>query len=158
MSQTTYEGKTKVYFCPSIADTEAPTLAEIAAGTNFSPAVVKDGISFPSGQNMVDSATINEVFDSQRVGSWGGAPLGLTMQRDDEDETDTYDFIQYGLEGFIVILPFTPAAPQAGDKCSVWPVEAHEPTLQNPAANTMQRFNATFAVTSEPAMRAVVAA
>jgi len=156
MSRTVYEGNNKVVFCPSVADKDAPTVAELGAATVWTPFISKDGITVPSTQNMVDSATIEDVFDAQQVGSWGGGPLTLSMFRDDTDETDCYDMIEYGLEGFIVISRF--GAPIAGSKVEVWPVEAHEPTLMQSAANTMQKFNASFAVTSAPSMRAVVAA
>lgn len=156
MSRTVYEGKNKVYFLPACTDTEAPTLAEISAGKNLTRFVSKDGISVPNTQNMVDSATIEDVYDAQQVGSWGGGPLVLTMFRDDDDETDSYDLITYGLEGFILISRFGPAI--TGAKVEVWPVEAHEPTMMQSAANEMQKFNAAFAVTAEPAMRAEVVA
>lgn len=155
MSRTVYEGKNKVYYLPACANTAAPTTVEIAAGTNLTPYITKDGITVPSTQNMVDSATIEDVFDAQQVGSWGGGPLTLTMFRDDDDETDSYDLIEYGLEGFILISRFE--TPIATSKVEVWPVEAHEPTIQQSAANEMQKFTAAFAVTSEPSMRAVVA-
>jgi hypothetical protein len=155
MARTVSEGKVKVYFCPAVADIEAPTEGEINAGTNLTPYVAKDGVDTPANQNMVDSATIEEAFDAQRVGSWGGS-VTLTMFRDDEDETDSYDLITYGLAGFLVISRF--GAPEAGSPVEVYPVEAHQPTTVPTSANAMQRFTAPFAVTSEPAMRAVVAA
>jgi hypothetical protein len=156
MSRTVYEGKNKVIYCPAVADIQAPTEAEIGAGTDLSPFVTKDGISVPNAQNMVDSATIEDTFDAQQVGSWGGGPVTLTMFRDDTDETDSYDLIEYGLEGYLVISRF--GAPVASSKVEVWPVEFHEPTLMQSAANEMQKFSAAAAVTGSPAMRAVVAA
>lgn len=156
MSRTVYEGNVKVLFAATVASKTAPTVANIAAAIELTPFITKDGVSVPSTQNMVDSATIEDVFDAQRVGSWGGGPLTLTMFRDDEDETDSYDLIEYGLEGFLIISRF--GDPIVGSKVEVWPVEAHEPTLMQTGANEMQKFSAAFAVTSAPAMRAVVAA
>lgn len=155
MSRLVHEGNTKVRFATSIANTSAPTVAEWNAATNLTPFITKDGVQVPSNQNMVDSANIDEVFDAQRVGSWGGG-LTLTMFRDDTDESDSYDLVTYGAEGYIIISRF--GAPVAGSQVEVYPVEAHEPVLANTAANEMQRFTAMFAVTSEPKMRAVMAA
>lgn len=156
MSRTVYEGNVKVHYVPTIASIAAPTTTEIAAGVNLSPFITKDGVSVPNAQNMVDSATIEDVFDAQRVGSWGGGALSLTMFRDDTDEEDSYELIEYGLEGFILISRF--GAPIATSVVEVWPVEAHQPTLMQTAANEMQKFTAAFAVTSTPALAAVVAA
>lgn len=154
MSRTVYEGKNKVFFVETIANKQAPTVAEIAAGTALTPFITKDGISVPSNQNMVDSATVADVFDAQQAGSWGGGPLVLTMFRDSIDETDSYDLIVYGLRGFIIISRFGAVAD--GSPVEVWPVEAHEPTMLPSAANTMQKFTAAFAVTGPPALRATV--
>jgi len=156
MSRTVYEGNTKVYYAPAVADKDAPTEAEIGAGSDLTPFITKDGVSVPNAQNMVDSAGLDEIYDAQQVGSWGGGALTLTMFRDDDDETDSYDFIEYGLEGFLIVSRFGPAV--ATSKVEVWPVEFHEPTLMQTAANEMQKFTAAAAVTSAPSMRAVVAA
>ena len=157
MSRTVYEGNVKVYYVPTIADTDVPTVAEvITAGTALTPYITKDGVAVPNGQNMVDSATIEDTFDAQRVGSWGGGPLTLTMFRDDTDETDSYELITYGLEGYIVISRF--GTPVATDTIEVWPVEAHQPTLMQSASNEMQKFSAAFAVTAAPTFDAVLTA
>jgi len=154
MSRTVYEGNNKVWFVPTITNTSAPTMVQINAGTELTPFITKDGISVPNGQNMVDSATINDTYDAQRVGSWGGGPLTLTMFRDDTDESGSLELITYGLEGFIVISRFGTIG--IGDKVEVWPVEAHQPTLMQSAANEMQKFSAAFAVTGPPKLAAVV--
>lgn len=157
MSRTVYEGNTKVHFAPTIANINAPTMVELAAGTDFTPFTTKDGVNTPSTQNMVDSASINETFDAQRVGSWGG-PVTLTMFRDDTDESDGWDAITRGLEGFLVIGRFSPDGIGTGDKVEVYPVEAHQPVTLPSAGNEMQRFTAQFAVTSQPDLDATVVA
>lgn len=154
MSRTVYEGNNKVWYVPTIASKSAPTMVELAAGKDFTPYVTKDGIAVPNGQNMVDSATINDIYDAQEPGSWGGGPLTLTMFRDDTDETNSYDFITYGLRGYLVIGRFGTIG--IADKVEVWPVAAHQPTLMQSAANEMQKFTAAWAVTGQPTMNAVM--
>lgn len=156
MSRLVYEGNTKVRLLVSIASgTLVPTAAECTAGKDLTPFITKDGIAVPNSQNMVDSATINDVFDAQRVGSWGGGPLVLTMFRDDTLETNGWDAITYSLDGFLVISRRTGLF-TAGSKVEVWPIEAHQPVMQNTAANEMQKFTAAFAVTATPNLNAVV--
>lgn len=157
MGRTVSEGNVKVVFCPTVASAAAPTVANITAGTNLSPFITKDGIKTPDGQNMVDSATIEDTFDAQEVGSWGGAPLELTMYRDDTDD-DAWELCVYGTRGFIVIGRNSPTGIAAADVVEVYPVAMHNPVMMSPAANEMQRFVEKFAVTSAPEMAAVVAA
>lgn len=153
MSRTTYEGKTKVYFATSVASITAPTTANISGATNLTPFITKDGVSVPNTQNMVDSATIEEVFDAQTVGSWGGGALELTMFRDDAADT-AWNLIVYRTTGFLIISRF--GAPIAGSKVEVWPVQMHAPIPQATAANEMQKFTAAFAVTAAPELKATV--
>jgi hypothetical protein len=155
MARTAHEGKVKVYFATTVASKTAPTIANITAATNLSPFIPRDGVSVPSNQNMVDSNTIEEIFDAQVVGSWGGGPLELTMYRDDTSDT-AYNLVQYGTSGYIIISRF--GTPVVGSKVEVWPVQMHEPTPTPTAQNEMQKFTAAFAVTAAPAMRATVAA
>ena len=156
MARTPYDENVKVFFCETIVDRDAPTEAEIGAGIDWTPFLTKDGVNVPNAQNMVDTGGIDTSYDAQQVGTWGGAPLVLTMFRDDTDETDSYDSITYRDRGFVVISRF--GVPESGGRVEVWPVEAHEPTLQQTAGNEAQKFTAAFAVTDAPSMRAVVAA
>lgn len=157
MSRVVYDGKVKVYYAPAIASVADPTIAEFTtAGTDLTPYITKDGVSVPATQNLVDVGGIDDVYNPEIVGTWGGGPLELTMFRDDADETDAYDLIVYGTKGFIVISRF--GTPVAADIVEVWPVEMHEPTLMASAKDEAQKFKAAFAITAEPLMRAVVAA
>lgn len=158
MARLVYEGRTNVYWLTTVANTSAPTVAEITAGTELTDFVSKDGVAVNINTNNVDSATIAEVFDSQVVGSYG-ADLQLTMFRDDTADT-AWELCVYGTSGYLVIDRFNVSGslPAATDKVEVWAVEMHQPAPQNSAANTQQRFIEKFAVTAAPKLAAVVAA
>lgn len=155
MAGAVSDGNVKVTWVPTIADIQAPTVSEISAGTPI-PRITKDGVNPPQNQNTVDGAGIDDTYDSENVGTWGGGPFELTIFRDDTDETDTYDLFVYGLTGFLVIGRFG-SNDTSSDKVEVWPAESHEPVLMQTATNEKQRFQVSFAITSEPALRAVVA-
>lgn len=159
MSSKPFEEYTNVIFCTTIASIAAPTVAEIAAGDDLTTFITKDGLTTPSNQNMVDSATISTRFDAQRVGSYGG-PINLTMKRDDDDAVDPFELLAWGDEGFMVIRRLVPYATSfaAGQRVEVYPVEAHNPIMAGSAANEEQRFSQQFAVTSTPNEHGVVAA
>lgn len=156
MPKIPYEKYTRVYFLNTVANIAAPTVAEITAGVYLSPFVTKDGVQTPNSQNFIDSADITSNYDSQEPGSYGGAPVNLTMFRDGTTDT-AWNLVQYGTRGFLVIARRSTDTPVAGDKVEVWPVAMHEPVMQNTAANEMQKFTAGFAVTSTPNTRATVA-
>lgn len=156
MSRTAHEGNTKVYFAPTISSKTNPTLVQITAGTLLTPFITKDGVEVPNNQNMVDSATIDETFDAQEPGSWGGGPLTLTMFRDSVTASDTaWTLCVYGTRGFIVIS--RRGVPIVGGKVEVYPVAMHTPVMLSTSANEMQKFREVFAVTSSPEMNATVA-
>lgn len=158
MSRYVHEGNTKVAFVTTIAAKAAPTVAELGAGTELSSLLTKDGLQVPDTQNMVDSSTLSDTFDAQRVGSWGGS-LSLTGFRDDTSD-DFWDLAVYGTEGYIVVRRGVAydTAWTAAQKVEVYPVELHEPVPNATAANEEARFTVACAVTGEPAKRAVVAA
>lgn len=157
MARLVYEGRTNVYWATTITNPAAPTVAEIGAATDITGFITKDGVAVNINTNNVDSATIEEIFDAQVVGSYG-ADLQLTMFRDDTADT-AWDLCVYGTNGYVVIDRFNDAGdePLAGDVVEVWPAQMHQPAPQNSAANTQQRFIESFAVTAAPELAAVVA-
>lgn len=157
MARTQHEGNTKVYWVVTLTSKTAPSLAQITAGTLLTPFITKDGVDVPNNQNMIDSATIDETFDAQEPGSWGGGPLTLTMYRDSVAANDTaWNLCVYNTRGYIVIS--RRGVPIVGSKVEVFPAAMHTPVMLATAANEMQKFREVFAVTSTPEMNATVAA
>ena len=157
MARLVYEGRTNVYWATSIANKNAPTVAEITAAVNLTNFVTKDGVALNTATNNVDSATIAEVFDAEDVGSYGSG-LELTMFRDDTADT-AWNLCVYGTSGFLILdrVRASGVLPSVGHKVEVYPARMHVPAMQNSAANTQQRFTEKFAVTSTPADKATVA-
>lgn len=157
MARYVHEGNTKVSWVPTIADISAPTVAELTAGTDLSTLLTKDGLSLPDSQNMVDSSTLADTFDAQRVGSWGGS-ITLTGFRDDTNDT-LWDLAVYGTEGYLVVrrgLAYDTAWAASQD-VEVYPAEMHEPVPNATGANEEARFTLALAVTGQPNKRAAVA-
>ena len=158
MARYVHEGNTKVAFVPTIADTDAPTVAELGAGTDLSELLTKDGLQTPDTQNMVDSSTLADTFDAQVVGSWGGS-ITLTGFRN-QGADDLWDLAVYGTNGYLVVrrgIPYDTAWTAAQD-VEVYPIEMHEPVPNQTGANEEVRFTLACAVTGQPSKRAVVAA
>ena len=161
MTRYANDGMITVRHVPSVANKAAPTVAEINAGTDLTPHMTKDGLTVPSGQNMVDDSNLNEVFDAQVVGSYGG-PISMTMKRNNgAGGTDTaWNLITYGLAGYLVVRRGIASATAfaASQAVEVYPVQYHEPVMMQTATNEQARFTAQAAVTSAPSLKAVVAA
>lgn len=160
MPRYVHEGNTKVAYVTTIADIDAPSAATLTAGTDISRLLTKDGLTTPDSQNMVDSSTLADTFDAQRVGSWGGS-ISLTGFRDSVDaEDDLWNLAVYGTEGYLVIrrgLPYDTAWAAAQD-VEVYPIEFHEPVMNATGANEEARFTVGCAVTGQPNKRATTAA
>lgn len=159
-----YEGQTRVALvprlpAPGIADISAPTTTELndSGVVDLSVLLTKDGLNTPQNQNMVDSATLAETFDSQLVGSWGGA-MELTCFRDRASDLAWNTFV-YGDEFFLVIRRGVDydTAWANGQDVEVYPIQSHQPIMQPSAPNEQQRFTVSCAVTEQPDLKATVA-
>lgn len=160
MARHPYEERTRVYWVSSISNKNAPTVAELNAGTDLSCFLTKDGLKEPTNQNMVPAGALCERFDAERVGSFGG-PVTLKCFRDDIDaDDDAWNLFVYGTNGYLAIRsgPTHGTAWTAAQKVRVYPAEMHEPVMNDAAGNAMQTFNETLAVTAQPALKATVAA
>ena len=157
MARQVSEGRTNVYWCTTVANKAAPTVAEITAGTSLAGFTSKDGLQVNINGNKVDSATLAETFDAQVAGSWG-ADVTLTMFRDNATDT-AWNLSVYGTNGFLVIDRFRLAGvlPSAGNKVEVYPGQMLQPAPGNTAANEVVTFSLDIAITSQPNLSATVA-
>lgn len=161
MARYANDGMLAVWHVGTISNKAAPTVAEINAGTKLSPHMTKDGIRVPSNQNMVDDSNMEDTFDAQVVGSWGG-PIGFTAKRNNAsgDPDTVWNLITYGLAGYVVVRRgvTSSTAVAASQVVEVYPVQYHNPVMQDPATNEQARFTVAAAVTSTPVIKATVAA
>src|ERR687898_877600 len=86
MARYNMKGNVKVSYVPSIANTSAPTVAELNAGTSLELFLNDDGLTLPADQNMVESSALGETFIAQVVGSTGGT-IELNLKRDNAADT-----------------------------------------------------------------------
>lgn len=158
MARATAEGKIKVAWIPgeaAVANIEAPTVAEIGTGTQLSPFTTRTGVQITFNGQLVDSATIDDLFDAQIAGTWGGE-AELTMFRDFPADI-AWNLFDHGDLGFLVVGR-NGSNSVAADKVEVYPVQAMQPLPVAPAANEQQTFTVKFAIRLQPALKATVAA
>ena len=157
MARYAYDTLTRVDWVVTLSSTTSPTATQLNAGTNLSTFVTKDGVAPSLTPNMVDSATIADLFDAQGVGSYGGT---LTLKGYRDVTADTFwNLVVYGTVGFVVVRRgiLYSTVYSAAQKCEVYPAQMHEPLPENSASNTQTAFNCQFAITSTPVLKATVA-
>lgn len=157
MTKYSSEGKVRIYFVPTISNKAAPTVAELNAGTALTLFVPRDGFAPSTTQNMVDTSSLADIFDTQATGTEGG-PITLTGFRDDTADT-MWDLFTNGLTGYVVVREgiAETTAWTAAQKCQVYPIQSHHPIPSQTAANAARTFTVMVAVTSAPNRKATVA-
>lgn len=153
MARAVFEGNTKVYWLTACANIAAPTLAEITAGKYIGAYATKDGVALNTSQASVDTAGIDSLWDTMIGGSAGMTPE-LTLFRDNVSETNGWDLIVQGSQGFLLISYF--GTPVTGSKAAVIPAEMGLGKPNNSAANEAQKFTVSFFMRAQPNLKAVV--
>lgn len=154
MARLAFEENYAVMWVPVVAVLAAPTVAELAAGTDVTDFIPKDGFNPGASNNTIDIGHLGTAYDATEIGSYGHS-LSVTFFKDDVDDA-AWDLFTRGARGHLVVSPFS-NAPVATDVVYVFKCAAQEPQLPSTAANTRQTFTVEFAV-QEATMRGVVSA
>lgn len=153
-----FDGRFQVRWLTSDpAQLDAPTAIEVAAGENITSFVPKDGIKFGVTNNRVAADQLDQVFDAEGMGTWGGQ-IAVTFYRDDTADT-VWDLWLRGETGCIVVLPFPgpTTAPADGMLAMVLPgLEVGQVVPLDPAKNEKQKAMAEFAASVPPEFNAVI--
>jgi hypothetical protein len=157
MARFTHESLT-VWWVTTITNIQAPTVAQITAGTDYSSFIPVDGVAFGGTRNNASQAMLGDAFVTEEPGTWG-TTLEITFIRDTVTDTAWAFFAGgYKTVGHIVVRRTGTGAAVAAQKVEVYPVTTHEPQMMASAENEYSKFTVGFAVTSKPALEAVVAA
>jgi hypothetical protein len=156
-----YEGNVPVSFVPAdtdwgIADLTAATAAEVGAGTELSSYIPKNGVSFPSNRNMVDTSAIDREANSEYPGSRGGT-LQITFKvRNRDGDSAAYDLFKSGKVAGDLVFGFEGSNDTAGDTVDIYRAVGHTPVRNNPAQDEEQRFTVSFGI-QDDALGATIA-
>jgi hypothetical protein len=158
MTRRTHEEFTRIWWAASITSKTAPTVAELAAATDISAFVPKDGLKIGSTNNKVKNDDITTAFMSEIPGSYGNA-LTLTCFRDDTTDTAWTLFQTRNTVGFLIIrrMIAVTTAVAIGQKVEVYPGATGQPTLHDTAENERVKFGVDIMVSAPPALVATVA-
>lgn len=148
-------GTIKVSFVPTIADTAAPTVAEITAGTALEGFLSRDGLDTPQDGSTIDLADAGSTYNKTGAGSYGGQPVSLKCFRDDTTDT-AWDTLPRETTGYLVVARFGSLA--ATETVEVWPITVIARAMEAIADNEAPKFTVTCAVHDDPELDAVIAA
>lgn len=160
MADLISDGKTRVAWAATIANINAPTVAELTAAADYTQRITPDGLKIDPSTADVDTSSLASKFDTKTAGRVG-YDTELTFKRGDNPTDDApYSTLKYGVSGFLVVrrgLAYETAW-AASQKVEVYPVICGEPQNTSPAANEVMKFVAPIKVTDPPATAATVAA
>ena len=160
MADIIVDGKVKVALVDTIASIAAPTVAELTAGTDVTDQLTADGlVGFQPETAEVDTTSLQSTFDTKQPGRSNFSGMLLRFKRQDSDTV--YDTYVKGTATHVVVRRDGSAATEAfasADVVEVYPVVVGEVANLDPEPNTVQRFELPVLVSSQPNLRATVAA
>lgn len=155
MPRVISNGEVRIWFAPTIADTTAPTVAEITAGTDITPFL--SSLDTPLDGNAPDASDLSSAFNKTVAGKFGGNVSGQ-MYRDDTTDA-AFDAFPRGTTGYLVIRRFGGSETDAtiGDEVDVWHVRVITRSDVALDDESVQMFTIDLAALDEPDIDVAVA-
>lgn len=160
MADLITDGFTKVWSVPTIANIAAPTTTELNAGTSLEGILTPDGLSgFQPSTAAVDTSALNSTFNTEIPGRVSFSNTLLRLKKQSQAADAVYNTLVYQYSTNIVIRRGMSAASAwaTGQAIEVYPVQVAQVSNQDPAANTVQRYEIPLMFPSSPNLRAAVA-
>ncbi|MFG3048140.1 hypothetical protein ACGFZR_24810 [Streptomyces sp. NPDC048241] len=159
MADLISDGKTRVAWASTIANINAPTVAELTAALDLTKRITPDGLKTDPSTADVDTSSLASTFDTKTVGRVG-FDNEVTFKRGDTVQDDApFTTLRYGVAGYLVVRRGVPYATAwtTGQTVEVYPITCGEPQNSAPAANEVMKFVSPMKVTDAPATAALVA-
>lgn len=159
MADVIMDGYWTVWLVPTIPNINAPVAATIAAGTDISLSLTRDGLAgFATSTNWVDTSALGSTFSTKRPGTVDAGDMSLTFKWQAGADA-LFNLLVFGYETNVVvrrrILRSTAVA--ASQLVQVYPIACGQYTGADFESNTVDRFTIPVGPSLEPALRAVVA-
>jgi hypothetical protein len=153
------DGNVRVYWVSAIANTSAPTVAELNAGIALQSTMTPDGlVGFQPKTNDVPNRKLDSTFNTVDVGTVMVSDVALRFYK--QTATDTiYNTLTKGTAGFIVIRRSLSSgtAWASSQAVQVWPAKCGETAWLDPEQDTEERYEIPIKITTQPVIRASVA-
>lgn len=155
------DGMTRVAYVPAVANTAAPTTAELGAGGSLllTPIMTPDGlIGFEPTTASVDNSSLASTFDTVTIGRDSYGDSGVRLKKQVDPDT-AYTTLTRGTTGYIVIRRDVTASTAwtSGQAVEVYPIICGKRKRLAPERNTMTRYEVPMMISNTPNTDAVVA-
>lgn len=160
MADILTDGRTKVSWVTTIANTAAPTAVELTAGIALQSVLTPDGlVNFAPSTAEVDTSSLDSEFTTALPGRTSYSGLALRIKKQSGTDTVFAALDTKDTRGFVAIRRGTDAdtAWTAADIIEVYPAATGQYFPLSPEANTVQRYEVPITITAEPKLAAVVA-
>lgn len=158
MTTIIIDGRVTVSWLTAVANINAPTVAELNAGTRLEGFITPDGLDISTDTSGVDNSNLGSNFTTNRAGRRKPA-VSITYHHQTPVDTP-YNLFPYRTLGYLAVRrsgidKTTPYA--SGQPLKIYPLEAGESNDSKPAPDSNDDFTVPYFVTDDPATRAVVA-
>ncbi|GAA2566379.1 hypothetical protein GCM10010435_44450 [Winogradskya consettensis] len=154
------DGKERWDWVPSVANIASPTLSELTAGMRISQYMTADGATgFAPDTAAAPTSNLESTFDTAVNGRRSFSGTRLRLKRQTTPDT-AYTTLIPDATGFLVRRKSLAAAAAyvAAQPVQVFPVMCGEAALMDLEANMPERYEVPILMTSQPNLRATVAA
>jgi hypothetical protein len=159
MADSLADGRTRVSWVTSIANINAPTAAELNAGTLLTSLITPDGVvGFEPDTADVDTSALDSTFDTKVAGRAGFSGTLLRLKK--QTGTDTvYNLLTRDSAGYVAIRRDVTASTTwtAADKAEIYPSVLGEVRNLPPEGNSLHKYEVPIKISSTPSLRATVA-
>lgn len=153
MAFKTRKGYAKVYFVPTIANTSAPSQAELTAGTLLSTSSLETVTGFDSKTNFIQIPN----FATRQTPKIAGETVASDSQMvfyEDDTTNPIRTVLAKDTNGYVLLSPF--GATVATSKVDVFPVTIAASTRNYTSANEAAKYTVDFSVPGVPVQDAVM--
>lgn len=161
MADIVVDGRARVVFVPTIANTAAPTVAELTAGTYLGNVLVAGGLEgFEASTSEVDNTAFDSRFGTKSPGTSDYSGTRMIFKKQSGTDTVWELMTEFGTSGYVVIRDGKDAQDPyvATDKVNVYPIMTGDWDYMNRERNSVLRYWVATPIVSEPVKPATVAA
>lgn len=160
MADLPVDGLTRVFFVLAIANTAAPTVAELNAGLALQALITADGLEgFEAETSTIDNTALNSLFNTVTIGRDSYSGTMLTLKKQTVGADTAFTTLIRGQAGYGAIRRdiAETIAWTSGQALEVYPVICGQRRRLKPEGNTLTRWQSPWMITTSPALSAVVA-
>jgi hypothetical protein len=154
------DGMTKVVWVNTIANINAPTVAELNGGLPLSPIMTPDGLqNFEASTADVDNSSIESTYDTTDIGRDSYSNPAARLKKQTVGADTVYTTLDRGVVGNVVVRRDIPAttAWASSQAVEVYPAKCKRRKRLAPTKNTETLYEVPFAFYTAPSPNAVVA-